>query len=112
MIFYRYHETEVFEQNIKVDLHEYAMLRETPQGYWIISKHYANYPKSMNSYLEKVKKWISKTSRKRYAYPTKGEAIRNFIRRKDKQKDHASYFFERAKIAKIKGEKILEELEK
>jgi len=112
MIFYRYHENEIHGRGIEIDLHEYVMLRETPQGYWIISKHYANYPKSVNSYLEKLKKWISKTSRKKYAYLTKKQALENFIARKRRQIDHSLYFLNRAKIAKFKAERILEELEK
>lgn len=41
---------------------------ETPKGYWI--RVYGD------------KKWVSKTSRKRYAYPTELEAYRAFIARR------------------------------
>jgi len=50
---------------IKLKLRIFKLLRETEKGYWID--------------LEYKDRWISKTSTKRYAYPTKKEALNNFI---------------------------------
>jgi len=50
----------------KLVLRRYELIKETEKGYWIGYK-------SIN-----YKKWIPKESRKRYAYPTKEEAIENF----------------------------------
>jgi len=55
---------------LRVD--SYLILRETPCGYWIEI-----------SWLKD--KWVSKTGRKRYAYPTKAEALDSFIIRKERQ---------------------------
>lgn len=55
-------------------LKTYEILKETPKGYWIRVRHY-------------WKKWVSKDGRKRYAYPTKAEALNNFKLRKEKQKE-------------------------
>jgi hypothetical protein len=55
--------------NPKLELRTYDLIRETKKGYWIGYK-YLSY-----------KKWIPKESKKRYAYPTKEEAIKNFVTR-------------------------------
>lgn len=56
----------------KLELNIYNLIKETPKGYWIAYG---------NSYFYGNKRWISKTSRKRYAYPTKEEALINYIKR-------------------------------
>ena len=59
--------------NIKLELRKYDLIKETSKGYWI-------------GYEEvSFKKWIPKISKKRYAYPTKEEALRNFILRTEKR---------------------------
>jgi len=63
----------------------FKMVRETPCGYWIkefITEH-----------------WVSKPSRKRFAYPTQNEAMVNFKARKTRQIGILSRQLERAKIA-------------
>ena len=49
----------------KIELIEFKTLRETKNGYWI------------ELYMGK-EKFVLKTSRKRYAYPTKQEAFKSF----------------------------------
>lgn len=51
---------------------EYNLISETPKGYWIGSFGYKE-------------KWIPKISRKRFAYPTKKEALHNFVKRTEKR---------------------------
>ena len=60
--------------NPTVELREFDLLKETPKGYWIGDKRL---------YFANFKKWVSKTSRKRFAYPTKEEALTNFIKRNE-----------------------------
>ena len=55
--------------NPKLELRTYDLLKETEKGYWI---GYKGFP---------FKKWIPKKSKRRYAYPTKEEALKNFITR-------------------------------
>jgi len=50
----------------------FYMVKETPKGWWISSRKYHNKTND---------RWISKTSKRRYAYPTKKEAMNNFILR-------------------------------
>lgn len=52
----------------EVQVTEYKLMRETPKGYWI-----------GHIWDTKPFKWISKTSRKRFAYPTKEEALNGFL---------------------------------
>lgn len=54
----------------ELDLSTYKLFRETPKGYWIGCE-----------WDVKPFKWVSKTSRKRFAYPTTAEALTNFIAR-------------------------------
>lgn len=91
MEFYRYelvtyasynYITEEYESdtsNVKVVLRTYNLHKETPKGYWI---GYGGLDKTM---LRISSKWISKTSIKRFAYPTKQGAMDNFIKRTEKR---------------------------
>jgi hypothetical protein len=63
--------------NPKLELHIFNLYKETPKGYWI------GYGKPNN--LHDKGKWVSKTSRKRYAYPTKEEALNNYIKRTERR---------------------------
>lgn len=79
-----------------LDCHEYELVRETPKGYWIkvfMQEH-----------------WISKTARKRYAYPTKEEALEGFIQRKKSAAGHAMSRLGRQKTYLLLGEQELEKL--
>lgn len=90
MKFYRYEQVEYAEQdyegeycapsypNPKLELREFSLYKETEKGYWI---GYGDFGR-----LHSKGRWISKTSRKRFAYPTKEEAINNFILRTTKRK--------------------------
>lgn len=50
-----------------IQLTKYRMVKETPKGYWIdITGWNKTY-------------WVSKTGRKRHAYPTKEEAMNSFV---------------------------------
>lgn len=60
--------------NPKLELRTYFLVKETPKGFWI-------------GYNGIKEKWVSKTSKKRFAYPTKKEALNNFIKRSQKRVD-------------------------
>jgi len=64
-----------FPPKVSLELKEFKLLRETPCGYWICNSDKFFF----------WKKWIPKTSRKRYAYPTKEEALINFKKRTEKR---------------------------
>lgn len=52
--------------NPKLSLITFDLVKETKKGYWI------------GQYFPK---WIPKVSKRRYAYPTKEEAMQNFVAR-------------------------------
>jgi hypothetical protein len=59
--------------NISLIESEFSLLKETAKGYWIISMD------------TDFKKWVPKNSKKRFAYPTKQEALVNFIKRTERR---------------------------
>lgn len=85
MIFYRYeavqyanidHDGEYvrpYYPNPTIELRKYNLHKETLKGYWIGYGH----PDGFHG----DSRWVSKTARKRYAYPTKEEAMLNYIKR-------------------------------
>lgn len=76
-ILYRYHNYRTMT-GVMVKEHKYKVLKETPCGYWIELYHC--------SWDDKFgRKWVPKNTRKRFAYPTKEEALTSFIARKKRQ---------------------------
>ena len=71
--------SSAFRNSPKLVLHTYNLHKETPKGYWIGSGFYA--PDMLRGYS----RWVSKTALKRYAYPTKEEALNNYIKRTEKR---------------------------
>ena len=74
MKFYRY-KTVRSETNVFIDLEIYNLHKETPKGYWI------GYGSLLDGQLRSQSQWVSKTAKKRYAYPTRAEALHNYIKR-------------------------------
>jgi hypothetical protein len=64
--------------NPKLELRTYDLLRETLKGYWI---GYGSLGYSQYSW----KKWVSKTTKKRFAYPSEEEALINYIKRTERR---------------------------
>lgn len=63
--------------NTRLVLTTMQLHKETPKGYWIGFG---------SADLRSECRWVSKTSKKRYAYPTKEEALHGFLHSKRKQK--------------------------
>lgn len=93
MILYRYVDTGSLGNSLSIDLETYAIVRETPQGYWVIHSFFESFP---NEYIESHKRWVSKTARKRFCYPTKTEAWASYRSRKNWQVRHTWEAYERA----------------
>lgn len=86
-MFYRIRDYSVYDRGVAIMMMEYKVIKETPCGYWIYPIHSnpdihgnGRSPASLP-----LSKWVSKTSRKRYAYPTPAEAMESFISRKLRQ---------------------------
>jgi hypothetical protein len=60
----------------------FRLVRKTPKGYWIIENSLR-----LNHLViaEELTHWVSKTAKKRYAYPTRKKAMENFKTRKGRQ---------------------------
>lgn len=67
----------------KLELYTFDVIRETPKGYWI------------NPYLGGAR-WVSKTSRKRFAHATQEEALEGFLERKKAHIRHCKSRLKRA----------------
>lgn len=79
-------------------LHEFNIIKHTPKGYWIgnATIKYSNGMLGSHLYCNR---WVSKHGRKRFAYPLKEEALRNFIARKKKEIEFTEYKLTRARKA-------------
>lgn len=86
-MFYRYDSITFEGGRVELVKEAYYLLKETPCGYWIHSRPYYN----KEYELGRKPKWISKTSRKRFAYPTEEEALRGLIMRKRRQVEVLHY---------------------
>ncbi len=65
--------------HVRLKLKTFNLHRETPEGYWI------GYGHTTEGGLRSGSRWVSRTAKKRYAYPTKEEALRSFRARKRQQ---------------------------
>jgi hypothetical protein len=59
-----------FGKDIRLQYDEYQVIKETPHGYWID--------------VGMRKRWVSKTSTKRFAHTVKKEALESFVYKKVK----------------------------
>ena len=99
MIFYRYVDRPYYNE---IKLEKLYLVRETEKGYWIsYDRHYKEENEKLDTFVwanTEKKRWISKTSRKRYAYPTKKEALNSYIIRKYRQVEILEARLEKARI--------------
>lgn len=111
MKFYRYNDIDVYNHGIEVRLETLYLVRETDKGYWI--SHHPNYNEhaTLHAVWDKPR-WISKTSRKRYAYPTKSEALEGFYYRKRRAVELFHFSLEKARRALDVAKTMLKEMEK
>jgi len=104
MVFYRYYEqaysTMIGTIYIKVHEEKFDMVKETECGYWI-----------QTGFVFPRKKWVSKTAKKRFAYPTKKEALDSFIKRKERQKEILEHKLSNVKEALSEGHRMIKEME-
>jgi len=90
--------------NPTVSYHEYELHKETDKGYWIRFHCFSV------DILRRDCKWVSKTSRKRYAYPTKEEALMSFIIRQEKRIGILEYQVENCTTALDMARKKMDKL--
>jgi len=95
--FYRYEEVNYHEIGIRLNERVFELIKETPKGYWIDLFPDMGWNE---------KKWVSSTAKKRYAYPTKEEALSSFIARKERQIEILKAQLSNARIAHMKGKEL------
>ena len=98
MKFYRYVD-QAYESRVKIREDILYLIKETPRGYWISYDPYYN-NKDIH-FIGERKRWVSKTSRKRFAYPTREEAKVSFKARKAHQIKILTYQLHNAKEAAV-----------
>lgn len=74
--------------------------KETPKGYWV------GYGFHCPENLRSNSRWVSKTGKKRYAYPTKEEALQSFMIRKEIQMKILEYQAWSAELALKEAQKL------
>ena len=103
MKFYRFEESRV---NTGMVLERtFSLVRETPCGYWIKEDSCGGWTIENFHRLDKegnmvpLLDWVSKTARKRMAYPDRAAALTSFIARKRQHVRYASMRLWNAKLA-------------
>ena len=100
MQFYRFEDIrEPF--GVKVRERTFELVKETNCGYWI---------KLFSCFNDK--KWVSKTARNRFAFPTRDEALENFRARKRRQSQILTVQLDNAKTALTIAEGMINNAEK
>lgn len=92
---YRYHETWYEYSGVRVWEQKLEVLKETPKGVWL--DDWGN------------RRFVLRDARKRYACPTRQEALESFIARKRRQRELALGTAERAKGAMEEAQSMLAE---
>lgn len=97
-------------ETVDVWCETYEVIKETPCGYWISDyKHHDPDKAIRNKYT--WTKWVSKDGKKRYAYPTREEALHSFIIRKHRQIGHAERHLDFAKQSLKQAEHLKKEMQ-
>lgn len=103
MIFYRYYlrPGEFGYPDPTIVERRFVLVRETPKGYWIDDERVFQASQADRWGLNQLvmadpwdsllkPKWVSKTSRKRFAYPAKEEALNSLLIRLRKRVEYAN----------------------
>lgn len=86
--------------NPTIVLSELNLYKETPKGYWIGFGQHAPHKLRSNAI------WVSKTAKKRYAYPTKEQALTNYIKRTQRRLNILIHQVEYCKVALSKANEM------
>lgn len=76
---YRFRDQLAGEDSI-IHVDTFNVVSETPKGYWVVVTG-VDWPEG----IDKYKRWVSKTSAKRFCYPTLEEAFASYSRRNAKR---------------------------
>lgn len=77
---------------------KFPVISETEYGYWVPKGYFRYFVGYDPSKYDGEKRWVSKGGKKRFAYPTKEEALVNYIARKKSQIRHNKISILRAEM--------------
>jgi len=82
---------------VRIRVNRYRVAKETPKGVWIHRCQFSSYPED--------RKFVLRSGRRRFAYPTIDEAKVSFLARKDRQIRILNAQMDKAKEARdwVKG---------
>jgi hypothetical protein len=107
---YRYQSKITYDEfappKVSIELIEFDSIKETRAGYWIIESIYMRYYTRGINHIKK--RFVLKNSRKRFAYPTKDEAMNSFKIRANKRVSYLKRDLSNAEliIKKLEHEQI------
>ena len=107
MILYRYDEILTTE-GVRVYRREFAVIKETPKGYWVETGFSFGGP-GRKPDRALGDRWVSRTGRKRFCWPTKQEALESLIQRKQRQQKILNAQLSRASTAEAIAKKMLKQ---
>ena len=81
-----------------VELQSYDVKKETNKGYWI------------SLYWGSDKKWVSKDGLRRFAFPTKYQAMQNFIKRTEKRVKYLEIDLQACQVGLQSAKRIQEDI--
>jgi len=111
MEFYRIEEVH-YEYGPRLYMRKLYSIKETPCGHWIHTD--PKFDENSIYFIGDRKRWISNTSRKRYAYPTLKEALIGYRARKRRQINilTARLDYARLALAEAEGKDIEQNLQR
>lgn len=93
----------IYEQlecdGVVIRVEEFKPIKETPQGYWVVSRYAPAWLAEGELRKRKFARWVSKTSIKRKCYPSIEEAMSSFVKRKRRQASILRWQLEQAELA-------------
>lgn len=92
----------LFADGVHVSVETFKVVKETPQGYWVVGPFAPTWLTPDELRRRKFAKWVSKTTRRRLCYPTLDQAIDSYRHRKTSQVGRLKSQLEQA-------EKVLEQ---
>ena len=114
MIYYRYNDPILFDEYTygNIYLEEYEVIKKTPCGVWILFPD-KNRWNTKNKKYDLGKKfilerstWYKTITKKRFAWPTKKEALDSYVHRKTYQIGMLEYKLENAKTFLAKAKEL------
>lgn len=100
MNLYRYELWRNYDDEVKLTLREFPVVRESEASYWI----------QLNEYYPELQKVVRKNARKTYAYSTQKKALYNYIRRTTKRTQYLQRDLRDARICLTEAEALYSKL--